>query len=184
MMKRTSHKILKGVAGQGGFSFVEIMVVVLISSFMIAGLYTILGTGKSSWEINRDRLEVQQEIRKGMDWMRRDLRQAGVTTITNVPANGTWYTTITFQTPSGVNAAGVATWNPAVTYSRGGTGNQQLLRTVGGVSRIISQDINTLQFRRTAADPNVISISVQAQKNTPQHGLISITVTSQERMRN
>ena len=177
------QKILRRLSDRRGFSFAELIIVVLISSFLIGGIYTVLGAGTSSWEINRDRLEVQQELRKGMDWMRRDLRQAGISTVTGVPANGTWYTTIIFQTPSGV-AGGTITWNAAVQYSRAGTGNQQLLRTVGGTPRVIAQNFNTLQFRRTAADPSVIQISAQAQKNTPQHGLISMTVTTQERMRN
>jgi Tfp pilus assembly protein PilW len=183
MINSNVQRILARLAGRGGFSFAELIVVVLISTFLIGGIYTILGAGKNSWEINRDRLEVQQELRKGLDWMRRDLRQAGVSTVTSVPANGTWYTSITFQTPSGVSA-GTATWNAAVTYARGGTDGNRLLRTVGGTPRIIALNFTALQFRRTAADPNVIEISAQAQKNTPQHGLITMTVTTKERMRN
>jgi hypothetical protein len=182
-MNRTMNmiqKMLRRASGQGGFSFAEIIVVVLISTFLIGGIYTVLITGKNSWEINRDRLELQQELRKGIDWMRRDLRQAGVSTVTGVPTDSTWYTSIVFRTPSGVSS-GIVTWNATVQYSMAGG---QLIRTTGGVNRVISQDFYALQFRRTAANPNIVQITATARKNTPQHGLISMTVTTQERMRN
>jgi prepilin-type N-terminal cleavage/methylation domain-containing protein len=171
------------ITGRAGFSMAELLVVVVISAFLMAGIYTVLVTGKNSWEINRDRLEIQQELRKGLDWMRKDLRQAGVSTVTGTLANGTASSTITFQTPSGV-VSGAATWNAAVQYHLGGTGNTRLLRTTGGVDRIIAQDMYQLQFTRTAANPSVVQISATARKNTPQHGLITITVATQERMRN
>jgi Tfp pilus assembly protein PilW len=175
-----SQRVFKRLAGRGGFSFAELIVVVLISTFLIGALYTVLATGKNSWEINRDRIEIQQELRKGMDWMRRDLRQAGVTTIVGVPADGTGYTSVVFQTPAGVSN-GYVTWSATVQYS---VNAGRLIRTTGGVNRIVAQNFNTLQFRRTAADPFVMEISAQAQKNTPQHGLISMTVSTKERMRN
>jgi hypothetical protein len=78
-------------------------------------------------------------------------------------------------------AGGAVTWSGTVQYTVAGG---QLLRTTGGVNRVIAQDMNALQFRRTAANPNVVQISATARKNTPQHGLISMTVTTQERMRN
>jgi Tfp pilus assembly protein PilW len=183
MMNRATNIIrnmMTRTSGQGGFSFAEIIVVVLISTFLIGGIYTVLSTGKNSWEINRDRLEVQQELRKGLDWMRRDLRQAGVSTVTGVPTDGTPYVSIVFQMPSGV-AGGVITWGATVQYTIAGG---QLIRTTGGANRVIAQDFNTLQFRRTAASPNIVQITATARKNTPQHGLISMTVTTQERMRN
>jgi len=183
-MKRTMiHKIRATISREDGFSFAEMIVVVLLSTFLIGGIYTVLSTGKNSWEINRDRVKLSQELRKGVDWMRKDLRQAGVSTITGVPADGNWYTSITFQTANGVTA-GAVTWGTAIQYHLGGTGNQQLLRTVSGADRIVAQYYNTLQFKRTSADPSVVQISAQAQTNTPLHGLISMSMTAQERMRN
>lgn len=169
--------------GCQGFTFAEVLVVVLISSFLIGGIYTILIAGKNSWELNRDRLELQQQLRTGLDWMRKDLRQAGVSTVSGVATDSAWHTSATFQTPSGVSSGSV-TWGAAIQYHLGGTGNTQLLRSVGAQDRVIAQSINLLQFKRTASDPSLIQISAQAQKNTPQHGLITIAVTTQERMRN
>lgn len=170
-------------ANERGFSFAEMCVVVLISAFLIGGIYTIFIAGNSSWEVSRDRIELQQYLRTAMDWMRKDLRQAGSSTITGVPANGTWYTSITFQTPSTVTSGSIV-WAAAVQYSIGGTGNQQLIRTVGAQNRVIAQRFSTLQFRRQAASPSVVEISATVQKNTPQHDLITMTRTTQVMLRN
>ena len=184
-MRLENEKNIMGrpIADNSGFSLVEMSMVVLISIFIVGGIYTVLVTGNNSWEINRDRLELQQYLRTGMDWMKKDLRQAGVSKITGVPADGTWYTSITFQTPSSV-ASGSVVWSAAVQYAIGGTGNQQLIRTVGAQQRLIAQDFNTLQFRRTASDPTIIQISAQVQKNTAQHGLITMSRTAQVKTRN
>lgn len=166
-----------------GFSLVEMMIVVLVGTLVIGGLYSVLLIGKNNWEVNRDSIELQQNMRTAFEWMRKDLRQAGLSTISGVPANGSANASITFQTPSTVTSGSVV-WATAVTYSKGGTGNAQLLRTVGGVSRVIAQNVSSLQFTRTAADPSVIAITLQVRKNTPQHGLMTISRTTQAKARN
>lgn len=166
-----------------GFSFVEMMIVVLVGSFVVGGLFIVLMIGKSNWELNRDRVELQQNMRTAFEWMRRDLRQAGVSTISGVPANGSSNASITFQIPSTVTSGSVV-WASAITYSKGGTGNAQLLRTVGGNSRVIAQNVSSLQFSRTAADPSVVVITLQLQKNTPQHGVMTFSRTTQAKARN
>jgi Tfp pilus assembly protein FimT len=172
-----------GRSKRQGFSFVEICVVVLISSFLIGGLYTILITGNNSWEISRDRTEIHQYLRTAVDWMRKDLRQAGLSTITGVPADGAWYTSISFQIPSNV-VSGSIVWSATIQYAIGGTGNQQLLRTIGAQQKVIAQRFNVIRFRRQSSTPNIIEINAQVQKNTPQHGLISMTRTTQVTIRN
>ncbi len=171
------------IANERGFSFAEVCVVVLISVFLLGSLYTVLITGNNSWEISRDRLELHQYLRTATDWMRKDLRQAGSSTIVGVPADGAWYTSITFQAPSTVTSGSVV-WAAAVQYAIGGTDNQQLIRTVGAQQRVIAQRFNALQFRRQAASSTVVEISATVQKNTPQHGLITMTRTTQVTLRN
>lgn len=166
-----------------GFSLVEMMMVALIGSLIIGGLYAVLIIGKSNWEINRDRIELQQNLRTAFEWMRRDLRQSGVSTITGVPANGSSNASITFQVPSTVTS-GAVVWASAITYSKGGTGNAQLLRTVGGTSKVIAQNVSSLSFSRTAADPSVVLVTLQVQKNTPQHGVMTISRTAEVKARN
>jgi prepilin-type N-terminal cleavage/methylation domain-containing protein len=173
----------RGSSSKRGFSLVEMMIVVLVGTLVVGGLYSVLWIGKNNWEINRDGIELQQNMRTAFEWMRKDLRQAGLSTISGVPANGSANTSITFQIPSTVTS-GAVVWSSAVTYSRGGAGSSQLLRTVGGTSRVIAQNVSSLQFSRTAADPSVIAVTLQVQKNTPQHGLMTISRTTQAKARN
>lgn len=186
-MDRDHNRLLLDTRGarsaRQGFSLVEMMIVAIVGSLIIGGLYAVLIIGKNNWEINRDRVELQQNLRTAFEWMRKDLRQAGVATITGVPADGSSNTSITFQTPSTVSSGSVV-WASAITYARGGTGSAQLLRTVGGVSKIIAQNVSALQFSRTASDPEVILITLQVQKNTPQHGVMTIARTAEVKARN
>ncbi len=58
-----------------GFSLVEILVVTFILVIVITALLITLNTGDLTNKIGSARLEVQQEVRRAMDWMVRDLRQ-------------------------------------------------------------------------------------------------------------
>lgn len=171
------------VSPKKGFSLAEMCVVVLISVFLLGGMYTILITGNNAWEIARDRTELHQYLRTALDWMRKDLRQAGSSTVSGVPADGAWHTSITFQIPANV-VSGSVVWSSNIQYAIGGTGSQQLIRTIGAQQRVIAQRFNLLRFRRQVSTPNVIEISAQVQKNTPQHGLVSMTRTTQVVIRN
>lgn len=173
----------KSAVSSRGFSLVEMMIVAIVGSLMIGGLYAVLIIGKNNWEINRDRVELQQNLRTAFEWLRRDLRQCGVYTITGVPANGSTNNSITFQTPSTVSS-GAVVWGSAINYARGGTGNTQLLRTVSGNSKVIAQNVSAFQLSRTAADPSVILVTVQVQKNTPQHGVMTVSRSAEVKARN
>jgi len=149
-----------------GFSLVESLVTMLIFSVIVAGIYATALAGDSSWQANKVRIELQQELRKGMEWMIYDLRQSGDSSITNVPADDNWYTTITFRTPAGVTA-GSLSWNlSTVQFALGGADSNQLQRIDGAGTKVIAQDIQSLQFRRQAATPNILEVAMTAQQNT------------------
>ncbi|MBI5149864.1 MAG: prepilin-type N-terminal cleavage/methylation domain-containing protein [Candidatus Omnitrophica bacterium] len=150
-----------------GFTLVEAMVTVIIFTFILGICYTLLISGSDSWETNSARVELQQELRKAMDWIAQDLRQAGSASITNVPADGATYTSITFRKSAGASGGNLVWDSNTTTYSLGGTGGTQLLRQVSGqTASVIAQDIQSLQFSRQASTANVVDVSLQAQKTT------------------
>ena len=53
-----------------GFSLVETMVTVFIFVILAGGLYATLQVGDSSWQTNQTKVELQQELRKAIDWMK------------------------------------------------------------------------------------------------------------------
>jgi prepilin-type N-terminal cleavage/methylation domain-containing protein len=150
-----------------GVTLVEVMTTVVIFSFILGICYTLLISGSDSWETNSTRVELQQELRKAMDWVSQDLRQAGSVSITDVPANGATYTSITFRKSAGVSGGNLV-WDANTTrYFLGGTGGTQLLRQVGSqAATVIAQNIQSVQFSRQASTANVVSVSLQTQKTT------------------
>ena len=150
-----------------GVTLVEVMTTVVIFSFILGICYALLISGSDSWETNSARIELQQELRKAMDWVSQDLRQAGSASITNVPADGTAYTSITFRKSAGVSGGNLV-WDSSTTrYFLGGTGGTQLLRQVGSqAASVIAQNIQSVQFSRQASTANVVSVSLQTQKTT------------------
>ncbi|MDO8602712.1 MAG: prepilin-type N-terminal cleavage/methylation domain-containing protein [Candidatus Omnitrophota bacterium] len=169
-----------------GFTLLEIMMVAFLFSIISAAIFSVLSTGRNSLSAGESQIGVQQACRNGLDSMIKELRQAGVSTITGVPANGTNYSAITFQIPTAIDAAGI-TWSSGVQYALGGLNGAQLLRTQSGIQKVLANNISALSFNRSAANPNVVNINITAQKNTfPGFTAqqTAITLVSQVKLRN
>ncbi len=59
-----------------GFTLIEMMIVLLIFSFLFAALLMLLMSSDRSWRLGQSKLIEQQEARKGMDQIVRLLRQS------------------------------------------------------------------------------------------------------------
>ena len=166
------------------FTLVETLMTVLFFTVISGAAVTMMMSTQDSWKINSVKVELQQEMRKAMDWMNLDFSQAGASTITNVPADGTWYTTITFQTVSGVSGAN-PTWNSdTIRFLLAGTNSNQLQRISGATTKIIAQNILTLQFRRLAATPNLLEISLQGRKATIRGATLTLSSSAKIKLGN
>ena len=198
--KRVMNKIKGGMGSGKGFSLVEVLVTVLIFSGLAAAVNAVLLVGDASWQTNNVQMELQQELRKAMDWMKDDLRQTGSAAITNVPVNPapdavtypdpaddpaySWYSTITFRMVSGVSG-GKITWDSGtVQFVLGGTDSSQLQRVEGSTTKVIAQNIQSLQFRRLAAASNMVEVALQAQKDTFKGATINSSLEFKIQLRN
>ncbi|MDP2921699.1 MAG: hypothetical protein Q8O12_04975, partial [Candidatus Omnitrophota bacterium] len=144
------------------------------------------GTGRNSLSVGESQIGVQQACRNGLDAMMKELRQAGVLTIIGVPANGTNYSSVTFQIPTAVGAGGI-TWSSNIQYALGGLNGAQLIRAQSGSQRVLANNISAISFNRLAVSQNVLNISITAQKNTFPGFTArqsTITLNSQVRIRN
>lgn len=169
-----------------GFTLVEIIIVAFLFSIISAAIFSVLATGRNSLSAGESQISVQQACRNSLDAMVKELRQAGALTISDVPANGANYTAITFQIPVSISATG-PTWSANIRYSLGGLNGMQLLRTQSGNQRVMGNNISSLIFNRSAANPNLVNIIVTAQKNTFSGFTArqsAITLTSRVRLRN
>jgi type II secretory pathway component PulJ len=154
---------------------------VFIFSILSGACFTIMASSSSSFQVNRVKVELQQELRKAQNWMINDLRQTGSSVITNVPADGTSYSTITFRTSTGASG-GAATWSTdTVQFALSGT---QLQRTSGATTRVLAQNISSLSFKRDVSTSNLVEVTVGAQKKAPGSKTLTASVTFKVELRN
>lgn len=191
-----------------GFTFIEVMITLLVFSIISLALWAVLSTGKHAWHIGKTQIELQQETRKAMDWITKELRQSGSA---HVQISGLG-TTITFQVPVDwdndgdiVDADGNIEWgadgneNWAIQYLL--NNNRWLLRRTLdaypngnqiGMDKILADSIrsdtpppNALMFTGIPAGaPTVIEIEISAQKSAIPRQLIQATLGSQVTLRN
>ena len=172
------------MANNKGVTLVEALVTVLLFTLLFGVAVAILLSSSDSWQLNSVQAELIQERRKAVEWMKLDLQQGGYTTITDVPADGNWYNTITFYTATGVSGGNV-TWSAdTVNFSSSGAPLYQLRKTSGAAVKVIANNIQTLQFRRLAAAPNIVYVSITAQKNTLKGQALTATTSFEVKMRN
>ena len=179
------RKILQRLNGKG-LTLIEITIVVFLFSIIMAAMFSVLATGRSSWDAGESQIGVQQAARNGLDSMIKELRQAATSTIIGVPLDGAAYNSITFQIPASISEAGI-NWSSNIQYSLGGLNGKQLVRTQAGSQTVLANNISALSFSRGAANPDVINISIAAQKSTiPGFSARQSTTTlnSQVRLRN
>ena len=157
------NKIFKNSKNQKGMSLVEALIAVLIFSLIFGACLMVLLSGVDSFETSDMRAQLQQNLRKAMEKIKEDLRQSGASTITNVPADGTLYTTITFKTATGVSSSQITWDSNTITYT---LASANLLRTYGGQIRVVATQISSVQFRRQSSTSDIVEVSLQAQDTT------------------
>lgn len=167
-----------------GFTLVEIMIVVVIFTLLIGTIFTVLATGKTSFQIGNVRIELQQDLRRGMDWITEELRQSGSSTISGVPANGSWYDTITFRIPVGVSGGNIVWETDEIQYLLGGLNNRQLLRKVDSDEKVLANNIISLEFSRQSLSSGIVEIALEAEKETVKGHLVEVDLDFKIKLRN
>lgn len=115
---------------QEGFTLVEMMLVVAISTFVVFAIFSVLRAGDEQAQVAQEKMTIQESVREGLYRMMQELRMSAPDQIT-IPADHSY---IQFKIPDPVNRFTdqyVIDWAKAKTvrYYRGGTDGNQLLRT-------------------------------------------------------
>jgi prepilin-type N-terminal cleavage/methylation domain-containing protein len=104
-------------AAQSGFSLIEVMVVTVILTIVIGGIFEILHSGLTTYNEGSIMTEVQTHARRIMDAVAGEIQGAGVSTLYPVPpATGTGTDTIDFQIASGYSGGSVL-WSDVITIA-------------------------------------------------------------------
>ncbi len=167
----TIRRQKKDMMSLTGFTLMELFISVAIFTLILSGIFVVLASGKNYLETGEHYIRVQQELRRGMDFMVEELRESGPDTVTMTEDS------ITFRTPIGINGTQI-TWGNLIMYS---VSQDQLLRTESGISRVLVNNLQPQGFTVTNPNPQVIEIalavnSVTSIGRTVQAGL-NFTVT-------
>ena len=164
-----------------GFTLLEAMVVLLISTVIIAALFMTMTSGRSSWSTADTEISLQQDLRKAIVTMGQELRDSGNAHISCL-ANGTPQSSISFNVSQGVDGTGNMIWSTIpVNYS---VISGQLVRTENGNSEILANNITSLAFVRTASAVNIVRINLTAQRTTQFSRLINASSNTAVMLRN
>lgn len=211
MRKQFDIKRMARPRGRKGFTLTEVLVTLMIFSFLISAIASVMFVGNSIWQSNSVEVELQQDLRQAMLWMRNDMQQTGAASLdASIPINiepdpGTYpdpnddpaydwttYTSFSFQKVIGVDERS-PDWSPDTTlFTResdsGDPDYNDLERTVGaGNPQLIAENISQLQVRRLYDSSDVVEIALEAQKSTlsgVQGRTITLTLDFKIQLRN
>lgn len=158
----------KIILGNKGFTLVELLTVAIIFLIILAAIFAVLAAGNRSWQIGATQAEVQQQARRAMDTIIRELRQAS-SIDQGTFAGGVSNDMIRFTTQWGTLEFALNAQN-------------QVQRTSGGATTIIANDIADMQFQLFGG--NVVYITITAQRTTVLGHLLQVALNSQVVLRN
>ncbi len=165
-------------------SFLEMMVSIVIFTIIVGSIFTVTYTGRLYWRVGTSQLDIQQQARQAVSFMAKELKQtragtgmvgggASVAILEGLPTDDQPHTSVTFRIPFDIdnngtvlNASGnVVDWSDKITYS---LVNNQILRSVaGGGTKVLANNVSSLQFTRESGAPQLIEIKVITSKNIP-----------------
>jgi prepilin-type N-terminal cleavage/methylation domain-containing protein len=183
--KRTQQMIQYQRLNHHGFTIVEVMMTVFIFVAVAGACYFSLNSGMRNWKVNNARLELQQELRKAMDWMTEDLRHSGTSSsVMNVPADDAWYTSATFRRATGVSGGSIVWSTDTYQYVLGGTGNTTLQRIVGANTQVVATNVQSLQIRRLSVSPEIVEVRMRVRRPTIGGGFMEANNNFKVKLRN
>ncbi len=174
------------IQNQKGFTLLELMVTVAISSILAYCIFLSMRSGDELRQAADAKMQLYDSQREGLYKMIQEIRSSASTRVTL----GT--STITFSIPnpsSPVTSTYGVDWTNAisVTYSIGGTNSNQVIRTANGASTVIANDVTALTFTGNATPPTLVTVSMSVQRSTAGGRTMTaapIQLSAQARLRN
>ena len=156
-----------------GFTLVELLVVIVLTTLFVWMSYNLIETGKRAGTTMEAQVENQEEVQRVLSRITNELRVVPVSTVTCTGS------TLTFD-PEGANppAQVIYTFTPNVGTYPGETGT--LVRTQGADQLTLSQRLTS--FSCTAPVQQVVMLQVTARTKTSQGRPLDHTVTTQVRI--
>ena len=133
-----------------GFSLLELMLVLLIFTFLFGAILTVMTTQDRSWQTGYDKVTAQQEARKAVDNIARLLRESNQSWDiggTPYPVTITAGNRIDFFQPV-FDAGGAITTLRRITFRLNPANARQLLKEEGAVPdvAVVANDVDSINF--------------------------------------
>ncbi len=169
-MKPSSHTPAC-MKSQTGMSIVELMVAILISMILLAGVIQVYISSKQSYRINDETARIQESIRFSSSYLNKDIRMAGYlgcysesTRLANTLNNGSTSWIIDISTPLRGYEGGVSTFPSEISGALSGTDAIVVLRGDTDDQYVVSKH-----------NANAASIHLTANHNLKKGEILLIT---------
>ncbi len=163
------------------FTLVEMMVVVLLFGVILAAVFSVMSSGRNTWNAAETRISLRQDLRRAMREVAHDIRQTAPLQI-NISADGLVYNSVSFKVPSGVDGSGNIVWDSTPISFVLSSG--QIIKTQASETRVLGNNITSLGFVRNALTPGVININISSQRRSKSGQLLSASAGSDITFRN
>lgn len=175
---------------EAGFTLIEVMIVVAISTMIAYTIFVALLAGENHANTAQIRMTIQDSAREGLYRMIQEIRQSAPDRITLGADNNS----IQFQIPDPDNSLKddyTVNWNGAYTiqYALGGLNNRQIVRNnmTTGQTTIVANDVTDVAFTGVGTNPRVITVTMSVQRALTNGRLIPeqpLQMTAQAEVRN
>ncbi|MFH0731896.1 MAG: prepilin-type N-terminal cleavage/methylation domain-containing protein [Candidatus Omnitrophota bacterium] len=146
-----------------GFTLLETMLAIAIFTIMSSAVFLVLTSGHNSWFSGSAYSEIEDDIRKSIQWMTRELQEARLSSITIDSEDNS---VIDFEMPVSVSDEGTITWQGIRYYWN--EDENQLIRqlTATGEEKVLANNIEVLSFEQPDLnDLGVVRVTVRAFTN-------------------
>lgn len=171
-----------------GFSLVEALITTVIFSLIFIAAFSVMNQGLRFWHIAEVDIELQQDLRRGLMAMDRQLRQSRTSKI-SIPADDNYYTSVVFNIPQdidgdgdAVDASGNIEWSGNIAYAL--NADNQIVRTTQAGSLVLANNITNLEFKRFSGNPEIVEIDITAQGTVVPGKTSSVSINSLVMVRN
>lgn len=176
---KTLKRLLSEVRG---YSLVETMVTASLFAMLILAAGSAFNESQKSMTWNYFELSLQEELRRTLDTMSREIRESSPSTPVPIVTNTN---SISFEIPTSVSKNAVTSWKQ-INY--GLASNNTVTRTSGGQTTVIGNGVQALNFvYNPAVSPRTIRIQVTGVRSAGTTTLdrdVTMTLTNEVTLRN
>ena len=184
-MNTYDNKPLPKISGSHGFTIIELLVAMAISSIVLAAVTTLYSGLTRSYTTEAARGSAQQDLRAGLGLMVEDIRMAGLDPMGTAGGIFTQNSLTDIEFIADLNFNGAVDDDERIRYYLNGTElRQQHFDAATGVMEedVLLDNVSALNFDYT--QPPILEILMTVQEPAGRDVMVTRTLTERVRLRN